>query len=146
MFLWTDFDLIVFTYIPVALIVFIVASIIAVVIVFTSRLETPPSYYTAYSSYLGFIVAVTWIYLISNEAVSAIRVSLIEIILLNKYLISLSLFQSIGVAFDLGEIAIGMTILAWGNCLLDFISNLSIARKGFPKMAIAACLGAPLLG
>ena len=38
-----------------------------------------------------------------------------------------------------------MTILAWGNCLLDFISNLSIARKGFPKMAIAACLGAPLL-
>lgn len=61
--------------IPVALIVFFVASIIAVVIVFTSRLETPPGYYTAYSSYLGFIVAVTWIFIISNEAVSAIRVS-----------------------------------------------------------------------
>lgn len=83
-----------FGWLPLALIVFIVASIIAIVIVFTSRLETPPSYYTAYSSYLGFIVAVTWIYLISNEAVSAIR--------------------SIGVAFNLGEIAIGMTILAWG--------------------------------
>lgn len=64
-----------FGWLPLALIVFIVASIIAIVIVFTSRLETPPSYYTAYSSYLGFIVAVTWIYLISNEAVSAIRVS-----------------------------------------------------------------------
>jgi len=110
---------------PIALIVFLVAGVIAVVIVFTSRLETPPGYYTAYSSYLGFIVAVTWIFVISNEAVSAIR--------------------SIGVALNLSEIAIGMTILAWGNCLLDFISNLSIARKGFPKMAIAACLGAPLL-
>lgn len=64
----------IFDYIPVALIVFLIASIIAVVIVLTSRLETPPSYYTAYSSYLGFIVAVTWIYLISNEAVAAIRV------------------------------------------------------------------------
>ena len=63
-----------FGYIPLALIVFLVASIIAVVIVLTSRLETPPGYYTAYSSYLGFIVAITWIYLISNEAVSAIRV------------------------------------------------------------------------
>lgn len=62
--------------IPIALIVFLVASIIAGVIVFTSRLETPPGYYTAYSSYLGFIVAVTWIFIISNEAVSAIRVSL----------------------------------------------------------------------
>ena len=71
----TDFDLMFFGWLPLALIVFVVASIIAIVIVFTSRLETPPSYYTAYSSYLGFIVAVTWIYLISNEAVSAIRAS-----------------------------------------------------------------------
>jgi Ca2+/Na+ antiporter len=38
-----------------------------------------------------------------------------------------------------------MTILAVGNCLLDFISNVSIARKGFPRMAISACLGSPLL-
>lgn len=70
-----DFTYMIGGVIPVALIVFFVASIIAVVIVFTSRLETPPGYYTAYSSYLGFIVAVTWIFIISNEAVSAIRVS-----------------------------------------------------------------------
>lgn len=63
-----------FPYVPLLLVVFVVAAVIAVVIVFTSHLETPPGYYTAYSSYLGFVVAVTWIYLISNEAVSAIRV------------------------------------------------------------------------
>lgn len=66
---------------PLMLVVFVVATVIAVVIVFTSRLETPPGYYTAYSSYLGFVVAVTWIYLISNEAVSAIRVSRPAIVL-----------------------------------------------------------------
>ncbi|RWS07823.1 Sodium/potassium/calcium exchanger 6-like protein [Dinothrombium tinctorium] len=115
----------IFDTVPVAVVVVSLAAIVSGIIIFTSTYETPPKYYKTYSSYLGFIVGVTWIYCISDEAVSVIR--------------------SLGIAFNWSEIVVGMTILAWGNCLLDFIANLSIARKGFPRMAIAACFGAPLM-
>lgn len=62
--------------VPVAAIVFLLAAAIACVMVFTSKYELPPSYYKTYSSYVGFVVGVAWIYLICNEVVSVIRVSL----------------------------------------------------------------------
>lgn len=111
--------------IPLAVIVFIVAAAVSCLMVFTSKFETPPSYYKTYCSYLGFIVGVVWVYFISTEVVSNIR--------------------ALGVVFNLSEATIGMTMLALGNCLLDFISNVSIAKKGYPRMALAACLGSPLL-
>ena len=111
--------------VPLAVIVFLVAAGVSSLMIFTSKYETPPSYYKTYSSYLGFIVGVVWVYFISTEVVSNIR--------------------ALGVAFNLSEPTIGMTILALGNCLLDFISNVSIAKKGYPRMAIGACLGSPLL-
>lgn len=105
--------------------VFLISAPISLVIIFTSSSETPPFYYNAYSSYLGFIVAITWIYTISSEVINLLR--------------------AIGIAFDLSNEIMGLTILAWGNCMLDFITNVSIARKGLPKMAIAACYGGPLM-
>ena len=38
-----------------------------------------------------------------------------------------------------------MTLLAVGNCFLDFVANVAIAKRGYPRMAVAACIGAPLL-
>jgi sodium/potassium/calcium exchanger 6 len=111
--------------IPLAVIVFLVAGGVSSLMIFTSKYETPPSYYKTYCSFLGFIVGVVWVYFISTEVVCNIR--------------------ALGVAFNLTEPTIGMTILALGNCLLDFISNVSIAKKGYPRMAIGACLGSPLL-
>lgn len=105
--------------------VFLVSAPISLVIIFTSTSETPPFYYNAYSSYLGFIVAITWIYTISSEVINLLR--------------------ALGIAFNLSNEIMGLTILAWGNCMLDFITNVSIARKGLPKMAIAACYGGPLM-
>ncbi|KAI1293542.1 putative sodium/calcium exchanger 7 [Halotydeus destructor] len=111
--------------VPLAAVVFVVAAIIAFAMIFTSHYETAPSYYKTYSSILGFVIGVVWVFMISNEAVSVMR--------------------TMGLAFDISEPAIGLTVLAWGNCLLDFISNISIARQGLPKMAVAASLGSPLL-
>lgn len=113
------------TPVPIAVIVCAVASIVAVLMIFTSKFETPPAYYKTYCSFLGFVVGVVWVYFISTEVVCNIR--------------------ALGVAFNWSEPTIGMTILALGNCLLDFISNVSIASKGYPRMAIAASLGSPLL-
>lgn len=105
--------------------VFFISAPISLVIIFTSTSETPPFYYNAYSSYLGFVVAITWIYTISSEVINLLR--------------------ALGIAFNLSNEIMGLTILAWGNCMLDFITNISIARKGLPKMAIAACYGGPLM-
>lgn len=110
---------------PIPVWVFLITAPISLVIIFTSTSETPPFYYNAYSSYLGFIVAITWIYTISSEVINLLR--------------------ALGIAFNLSNEIMGLTILAWGNCLLDFITNVSIARKGLPKMAIAACYGGPLM-
>jgi len=38
----------------------------------------------------------------------------------------------------------GLTVLAWGNSISDFIANVSVARRGLPEMAIAASYSAPL--
>lgn len=105
--------------------VFIISAPVSLIIIFTSTSETPPFYYNAYSSYLGFVVAITWIYTISSEVINLLR--------------------ALGIAFNLSNEIMGLTILAWGNCMLDFITNVSIARKGLPKMAIAACFGGPLM-
>lgn len=110
---------------PVPVWVFLVTAPISLVIIFTSTSETPPFYYNAYSSYLGFVVAITWIYTISSEVINLLR--------------------AMGIAFNLSNEIMGLTILAWGNSMLDFITNISIARKGLPKMAIAACYGGPLM-
>lgn len=104
---------------------FLIMTPISFIIIFTSTSETPPFYYNAYSSYLGFIVAVTWIYTISSEVINLLR--------------------AVGIAFNLTNEIMGITILACGNCMLDFITNISIARKGLPKMAVAACYGGPIM-
>lgn len=111
--------------IPVLVIVFLITAPISLIIIFTSTSETPPFYYNAYSSYLGFVVAITWIYTISSEVINLLR--------------------ALCIIFDLSNEIMGLTVLAWGNCMLDMITNVSIARKGFPKMAVAACYGGPLM-
>jgi len=39
----------------------------------------------------------------------------------------------------------GLSFFAMGNSLGDLVTNTSIARMGFSKMALGACLGTPLL-
>ncbi|KAG2531623.1 hypothetical protein JM18_001632 [Phytophthora kernoviae] len=39
---------------------------------------------------------------------------------------------------------LGLTVLAWGNSVGDLITDVSVARAGFPQMAIAGCFGGPV--
>jgi solute carrier family 24 (sodium/potassium/calcium exchanger), member 6 len=39
---------------------------------------------------------------------------------------------------------LGATLLAWGNSLSDTVSNATMARDGYPTMAITACFASPL--
>lgn len=76
-------------------------------------------------SLIGFIIAITWISTIATELISIIK------------------FFSI--LFDLSDAILGVTVFAVGNSMADFISNFTIAKMGFPMMALSACFGGPLL-
>lgn len=50
----------------------------------------------------------------------------------------------VGVIFGLQPALLGATVLAWGNSVPDVINNMSMAKDGFPSMAVAACFASPL--
>ena len=40
---------------------------------------------------------------------------------------------------------LGLTVLAIGNSVADWVANMAVAKAGHPGMAISSCYGAPLL-
>ena len=80
-----------------------------------------PSYFGWAFSSLGFLAAVVWMYVLANEVVT--------------------LLKAFGVVFGLSDVILGLTVLAWGNSIGDFISDTSVARSGMPRMGFSACFG-----
>jgi sodium/potassium/calcium exchanger 6 len=50
----------------------------------------------------------------------------------------------LGILFGVPPAILGATVLAWGNSMPDLANNLSLARDGYPTMAITACFASPL--
>ncbi|KAI8836661.1 Sodium/calcium exchanger protein-domain-containing protein [Chytriomyces cf. hyalinus JEL632] len=73
----------------------------------------------------GFIISILWVYTIANEVVG--------------------LLNTLGIILHIDEVILGLTIFAIGNCTGDLMTNLSIARMGYPKMALGACFGSPMM-
>lgn len=119
-----SFDLAIGGSFPLWALVLIISFMLATFVFFTSIVDDPPPYHAVYA-YLGFGVSVMWIYALAHEIVS--------------------LLKAIGIVFDMSDTILGLTVLAWGNSIGDFISNTSVARQGFPRMGISACFGGPLL-
>lgn len=59
---------------PLPLVVFIVAAISVLIMIFTTSYTTQPRYYRVLAAVLGFAVSVTWIFKISNEVIATLRV------------------------------------------------------------------------
>eukprot|EP00884_Botryococcus_braunii_P009487 jgi/Botrbrau1/1853/Bobra.146_1s0044.1 len=72
----------------------------------------------------GFVVAAMWIDTIASELVG--------------------LLDYFGVLLGLDHAILGMTILAWGNSIGDMVTDVAIARRGLPNMAITACFAGPV--
>ncbi|KAF8426390.1 Sodium/calcium exchanger protein-domain-containing protein [Tirmania nivea] len=84
-----------------------------------------PPKYRHLLCYLGFIVSISWISTIANEVVGVLK--------------------TIGVIFNISDAILGLTIFAMGNSLGDLVANITIAKLGFPVMALSACFGGPML-
>ncbi|KAI7863716.1 Sodium/calcium exchanger protein-domain-containing protein [Spinellus fusiger] len=75
--------------------------------------------------FVGFGISVLWIYVIANEVVSVL--------------------QTIGMALGVSDAILGLTVFALGNSLGDFVANITMAKLGYPMMAMSACFGGPML-
>ena len=45
---------------------------------------------------------------------------------------------------NLSEEIIGLSVVAWGNSVVDLVANTIISKNGFPGMAFSACFGSPI--
>ncbi|KAF9283201.1 hypothetical protein BGZ68_005495 [Mortierella alpina] len=98
--------------------------LVSVLIFLFSTEETPPRFYEALA-FVGFLVAMTWIFLVANEVVG--------------------ILQAYGLILGVSDAILGLTVFAMGNSLGDLVANVTIAKMGFPRMALSACFGGPLL-
>jgi len=49
------------------------------------------------------------------------------------------------IIFLLSSAILGLTVLALGNCMADWVADTVVARSGNVQMAFASCFGSPML-
>ncbi|KAI8349252.1 Sodium/calcium exchanger protein-domain-containing protein [Mortierella sp. GBAus27b] len=110
---------------PLAIVGALGVGIAMATLVFHFSTEAKPPRFHEGLAFLGFIVAMTWIYIVANEVVC--------------------ILQALGTILGISDAILGLTVFAMGNSLGDLVANITIARMGFPRMAFSACFGGPLL-
>ncbi|KAK4105496.1 hypothetical protein N658DRAFT_121752 [Parathielavia hyrcaniae] len=75
--------------------------------------------------FLGFVISVAWISTVAGEVVGVLK--------------------ALGVILGISEAILGLTVFAVGNSLGDLVADVTVARLGYPVMALAACFGGPML-
>ncbi|XP_048513440.1 mitochondrial sodium/calcium exchanger protein-like [Athalia rosae] len=82
-----------------------------------------PKFHNGFA-FMGFLSAMAIVYLIAQQVYAVLA--------------------TLGTALTISDGTLGMLFLAWGNSIGDLISNVAIARRGYPRMGYAACFGGPL--
>lgn len=105
---------------PVWLLTLLLGLFLSSIVFFSTTNERPPRYHPLFSV-LGFLVSAVVISAAATEVVG--------------------LLHMLGVVLGLSNTVLGLTLLAWGNSIGDCFSDITIARQGYPQMAISACFG-----
>ncbi|TGZ51946.1 Sodium/potassium/calcium exchanger 6 [Temnothorax longispinosus] len=108
---------------PVMPIFLVAGTVIGVIVFLTTHVDRVPKFHNVFA-FLGFLAAMLTVYLVAGEVMAVL--------------------QCIGYACSISDAMLGITFLAWGNSIGDLISNVAIARRGFPRMGYAACFGGPM--
>ncbi|KAF8370419.1 ncx-7 [Pristionchus pacificus] len=102
----------------------VISVLLIVFILCTTSMNEEPRFYRPIYSYLGFISSVVWIYCISAEVVDVV--------------------DMLGVVSGISQAVLGLTLIAWANSIGDLVADISIAKQGYPRMAVAGSIGGPL--
>ena len=73
----------------------------------------------------GFVVSIAWISTIASQVVGALK--------------------ALAVICNMSHAIMGLTIFAVGNSLGDLVADITVAKLGYPVMALSACFGGPML-
>ena len=103
----------------------LIASLIAFAILVLTTTPSRPPRYRYLLCFLGFIVSIAWISTIANEVVGVLK--------------------AFGVILGISDAILGLTIFAVGNSLGDLVADITVAKLGYPVMALSACFGGPML-
>ncbi len=98
--------------------------IVLALLLFTTSASKPPRH-RYLLCFLGFIVSIAWISTIANEVVGVLK--------------------AFGVILGISDAILGLTIFAVGNSLGDLVADITVAKLGYPVMALSACFGGPML-
>ncbi|KAI1142749.1 hypothetical protein F5Y05DRAFT_366033 [Hypoxylon sp. FL0543] len=94
------------------------------VVLLTTSPDHRPKYHFLFC-FLGFCISIAWISTIAGEVVGVLK--------------------AFGVILDISEAILGLTVFAVGNSVGDLVADVTVARLGYPVMALSACFGGPLL-
>jgi len=103
----------------------LLTGLICLALLLTLTTPTQPPRFRYLLCFGGFIVAISWISTIAEEVVGILK--------------------AFGVIFGISDAILGLTIFAVGNSLGDLVADITVARLGFPVMALSACFGGPML-
>ncbi|KAF2749801.1 hypothetical protein M011DRAFT_475139 [Sporormia fimetaria CBS 119925] len=103
----------------------LIASLVVLALILTTTTPDRRPRWRTLLCFMGFAVSIAWISTIANEVVGVLK--------------------AIGVILDMSDAILGLTIFAVGNSLGDLVADITVAKLGFPVMALSACFGGPML-
>ncbi|KAI7787113.1 sodium/calcium exchanger protein [Diaporthe eres] len=102
----------------------LISLILLAILLLSTTPHTKPRYHFLFC-FLGFIIAIAWISTIAEEVVGVLK--------------------AVGVILGMSEAILGLTVFAVGNSVGDLVADITVARLGYPVMALSACFGGPML-
>jgi sodium/potassium/calcium exchanger 6 len=91
---------------------------------FFTKVSEPPKNIMFLYALISFVMSITWISFTSDIVVD--------------------LLDMLGKILDVPKPVLGLTLLAWGNCLGDMNADVAMTKKGFGEMAITGCMAGPI--
>lgn len=107
------------------LICLLVSALLLIPLILTTTPFHRPKVYRIILSLAGFVVSIAWISAIASQVVGALK--------------------ALAVIWNMSHAIMGLTIFAMGNSMGDLVADITVARLGYPVMALSACFGGPML-
>lgn len=107
------------------LISLLASTVLLIPFLLTTTASRRPKVYRMLLSAAGFVVSIAWISTIASQVVGALK--------------------ALAVICNMSHAIMGLTIFAVGNSLGDLVADITVAKLGYPVMALSACFGGPML-